>query len=214
MTTDHARVDGHDPSGATGGIDLDDEDTVIDPRREAAGSRGARRKLAFLRSASRTARWRHWVVFGVLPAVALTLGATACILKFRDGTSREDRITAIEATQVAKDSTVALLSYRPDAVSAQLNAARDRLAGTFRDSYTNLVRDVVIPGAQQKQISAVAKVPAAAAMSVSPGHAVVLVFVDQTVTMGKDAPTDTNSVIRVTLDKTHGRWLIRQFDPI
>jgi Mce-associated membrane protein len=38
--------------------------------------------------------------------------------------------------------------------------------------------------------------------------------VDQTVTIGKDAPTNTASNVRVTLDKVDSRWLISQFDPV
>jgi Mce-associated membrane protein len=73
---------------------------------------------------------------------------------------------------------------------------------------------VVIPGATQKQISAVATVPAAASVSATENHAVVLVFVNQTVTVGTGAPTDTASSVRVTLDKVADRWLISGFDPV
>ena len=79
--------------------------------------------------------------------------------------------------------------------------ARDRLTGEFRDQYTSLINDVVIPGAKEKQISAVANVPEAASVSANPGHAVVLVFVNQTVVVGTGAPTDTASSVRITLDK-------------
>ena len=82
--------------------------------------------------------------------------------------------------QAAKDSTIALLSYKPDTVEQQLGAARDLLTGEFRDSYTSLTNDVVIPGAKEKQISAVASVPAAASVSADPNQAVVLLFVNQT----------------------------------
>ena len=116
--------------------------------------------------------------------------------------------------QAAKDSTIAMLSYKPDTVEQQLNAARDLLTGEFRDSYTSLINDVVIPGAKQKQISAVASVPAAASVSADPNHAVVLVFVNQTVVVGQDAPTDTASSVRVTMDKVGDRWLISEFDPV
>jgi Mce-associated membrane protein len=57
-------------------------------------------------------------------------------------------------------------------------------------------------------------VPAAGAVSATPDHAVVLLFVDQTVNVGNDPPTDTASAVRITLDKRGGRWLISQFDPI
>jgi Mce-associated membrane protein len=43
---------------------------------------------------------------------------------------------------------------------------------------------------------------------------VVLEFVDQAVTVGQSAPTNSASSVRVTLDKVDGRWLISQFDPV
>ena len=76
------------------------------------------------------------------------------------------------------------------------------------------VHDVVIPGAKQKKISAVATVPGAASISADPDHAVVLVLVDQTTLIGADAPVNTASSVKVTLDKVHDRWLISQFDPV
>jgi len=109
---------------------------------------------------------------------------------------------------------VALLSYQPDTVDKDLAAARDRLTGKFEGSYTQLVHDVVVPGAKKDHIAAVATVPAAASVSATPRHAVVLVFVDQTVTVGNDAPTETSSIVRVTMDNIGGRWLISAFDPV
>ena len=77
-----------------------------------------------------------------------------------------------------------------------------------------MVRDVVVPGAKKDHISATATVPAAASVSATPNHAVALVYVDQAVTVGHDAPTDTASTVRVTMDKIGNRWLISSFDPV
>jgi Mce-associated membrane protein len=162
----------------------------------------------------RRSAWTHALAFGLLPGVALLLALGAGFLKWQDSSVRDSDVTAIESVQAAKDSTIALLSYRPDSVERDLAAARDRLTGTFRDSYSALTKDVVIPGAKQKQISAVATVPAAASVSANENHAVALVFVDQSVIVGNDAPTNTTSCVRVTLDKDHGRWLISRFDPV
>ena len=159
-------------------------------------------------------QWARVFAFGVLPAVALLLALAAGYLKWMDNSVRDSETARIESMQAAKDSTIALLSYKPDTVEQQLGAARDRLTGDFRDSYTSLTNDVVIPGAKQKQIAAVATVPAAALVSATPNHAVVLVFVNQTVIVGQDAPTDTASSVRVTLDKIGDRWLISKFDPV
>lgn len=127
---------------------------------------------------------------------------------------RDAAVARAESVRAATDGTTALLSYRPDTVQHDLESARSRLTGTFLDAYTQLTHDVVIPGAQQKQISAVATVAAAASVSTSADRAVVLLFVNQTITVGKDAPTTAASSVRVTLDNINGRWLISQFEPI
>lgn len=162
----------------------------------------------------RRIRWARVFAFGVLPAVALVLAIGAGYLKWMDSSSRDADTARRESVQVARDSTVAMLSYKPDTVEQQLNSARDLLTGEFRDSYTGLINDVVIPGAKEKQISAEASVPAAASVSAEPNKAMVLVFVNQTVVVGQDAPTDSASSVRVTLEKIDGRWLISKFDPV
>src|SRR5208283_1982459 len=132
----------------------------------------------------------------------------AGFLKWQDWWIRSSGAAAIESVAAAKESTVALLSYQPDSVEKDLGAARDRLTSNFKDAYTQLVHDVVIPGAKKQHISAIATVPAAASVSATPNHAVALVFVNQTVVVGTDAPTDTASTVRVTMDKIGNRWLI------
>ena len=154
------------------------------------------------------------VAFALLPALAFLLALGAAFLKFQDSAVRDSAKARDESVEVAKESTTALLSYKPDTVEKQLNDARGRLTGEFRDQYTKLINDVVIPGAKEKQISAVANVPEAASVSANPGRAVVLVFVNQTVIVGAGAPTDTASSVRITLDKVGDRWLISQFDPV
>lgn len=158
--------------------------------------------------------WARVIAFGVLPALALLLGAAAGYLKWQDNSVRNAEVVRVETTQIAKDSTIAILSYKPETVEQQLGAARDLLTGEFKDSYTSLTTDVVIPGSKQKQISAVANVPAVASVSADEKHAVVLVFVNQTVTVGQDPPTATASSVRVGLDKVGDRWLISEFDPV
>jgi Mce-associated membrane protein len=162
----------------------------------------------------RRIKWSHVIVFGLLPALALVIGLGAAYLKWRVASVRDADIAQAESVQAARDSTIALLSYQPDKVDQQLEAARNLLTGQFRDSYSSLIHDVVIPGAKQQHISAAASVPVAASVSATAGHAVALVFVDQTVIVGNDAPTGTASSVRVTLDKVGGHWLISGFDPI
>jgi Mce-associated membrane protein len=164
-------------------------------------------------------RWRRLVstrvlAYGLLPGLALPLAVTGGFFKWQAVSIGDASIAKTQSVQAAKDATIALLSYRADDVEKDLGAARDRLTGSFRDAYTSLTTQVVIPGARQKQISTTASVPAAASVSATPTHAVVLVFVNQTVLVGADPPTDTTSSVKVTLDKIGGRWLVSGFDPV
>jgi Mce-associated membrane protein len=154
------------------------------------------------------------LLIAALPVLALILALGVGYLKWLDGTARESRAAAEQSIRAASDSTVAILSYKPETVDQELKAAADRLAEPFRQQYTQLVNDVVAPGAKQQHISAEATVPAAASVWATGKQAVVLVFVDQTTTIGTDAPTQSTSSVRVSLDKVDGRWLISQFDPV
>ena len=154
------------------------------------------------------------LAYGLLPALILLLALGAGGLKYWSSTFRDDDVARAESTQAAKDGTVAILSYSPDKVEQQLNDARNLLSGDFAGQYLDLINNVVIPGAKQKQISAVATVPAVGSVSADRAHAVVLVFVNQTVVVGADAPTDTASTVRVTLDRVDDKWLISAFEPV
>jgi Mce-associated membrane protein len=159
--------------------------------------------------------WSRVLAYGVLPALALVLALAAGYFRWVIASADELALARTESVRVASEDAAALLSYKADSADKDLNnAARDRLTGDFKDAYINLIRQVVIPGAKEKHISAVAKVNAAASVSASANHAVVLLYVDQTVTIGDGAPTDTQPVVRVALDKVNGRWLVSHFDPV
>lgn len=153
-------------------------------------------------------------VWAALATAVLALGGLAGFLFWQNVSQRAAGIAAVESVAAARETATAILSYRSESVEQELNAARDRLTGTFLEEYTKLVNEVVIPGSKEKMISAVAQVPAAASVSATPSHATALVFINQTVNIGDDAPTDTASSVRVTLDKVGGRWLVSGFEPV
>lgn len=165
-------------------------------------------------AAKRRTSWTRAIAYAVLPGLALLLTGGAAFLKWQDDSVRESARARVESVRAATNSTIALLSYKPETVQTDLENARSRLTGTFLNAYTQLTRDVVIPGSQQKKIAATATVPAAASVRATANHAVVLLFVDQSIVIGQDAPTSTSSSVRVTLDKIGDKWLISQFDPV
>lgn len=162
----------------------------------------------------RAIAWPRVLACGVLPGLALLVALASGYFKWVGGSADDIALARTESVRAASEDAVALLSYRADSVDKDLNAARERLTGDFRDAYTTMTREVVIPGAKEKHISAVAKVQAAAPVSVTANNAVVLLYVDQTVTVEGGAPTDTQPVVRMTLEKVDGRWLVSHFDPV
>ena len=189
-----------------------DEADLLDVDETEAAEAAADAAAAPVERGSRFSWTRLLVV--ALPALALIIALGVGYLKWLDGAARESRAAAEASVRAASESTIAILSYKPETVDRDLKAAAERLTAGFRQQYTQLVNDVVAPGAKQQHITAVATVPAAASVSATGKHAVVLVFVDQTTTIGNDAPTQTTSSVRVSLEKVDGRWLISQFDPV
>lgn len=158
---------------------------------------------------------RQVVTIMLLPVAVMLLGVVAGAAKYVDEIRRGESEARVSSVQAASEITVAALSYRPDTVEAELSEAQQLLTGGFRDSYSELIRDVVIPGARERRISAVATVPAAAAVTTTETRAVVVLFVNQTIVVGDEAPTSTASSVRVTLDRhADGPWLIAGFDPL
>lgn len=154
------------------------------------------------------------VAVGILPVVALLAVLAAGLLQVKDAAARNAEVARIESVQAATEGTLKMLSYAPETVEQQLGSAIELMTGALRDSYGAFTRDVVIPGAKDKKITAVATVPAAASVSVNGAQAVALVFVNQITTVGTEPPTNLVSSVRVTLSKVGGRWLMSEFTPV
>jgi Mce-associated membrane protein len=158
------------------------------------------------------ANWSRILVYGLLPALVLLLAVAAGLLKWKDSSVRNTELARSQSVTAARDSTITLLSFRFDTVDRDVAAARERLTGGFRDVYTQRTQEELIPNAKEQKVSATAVVPGVASESATSNHAVVLVFVNQTIKIGNSAPADAASSVRATLDKVGERWLVSGFD--
>ena len=156
--------------------------------------------------------WSRVLVYGLLPALALLLAMSAGLLKWKDSSIRNIDFDRSQSVSAARDSAVAVLSFRSDTVDRDVAAARERLTGGFLDMYTQRTQQELIPNAKERRVTATASVRAAAPESVNQNHAVVLLFVTQNVRIGDAPPADSGSSVRVTLDKIGDRWLVSDFD--
>lgn len=154
------------------------------------------------------------------PRALLAPGAATVLLALSiwllwDGSARNDAERAgAEAVAAARDTIAVMGSYRPDDAEQTLMSARDRLTGAFLDAYTQAIQTVVIPNAKGKKMSSVVTVPAAGVVSADSDRAVLLAYVDQTLTVGREAPVANPARYRVTMEKVDGRWLVAGFDQI
>jgi Mce-associated membrane protein len=160
----------------------------------------------------RSVNWARVLVYGLLPTLVLLLAIAAGLLKWNDSSIRHSELASSESVTAARDSTNAILTFRYDTIDHDVAATRERLTGGFLDTYTKRTQQELIPHAKQERLVATSVVPAAAPETVTPNHAVVLVFISQTVTVGDAGPKVAGSSARVTLDKIGKRWLISDFD--
>jgi Mce-associated membrane protein len=157
----------------------------------------------------------HWRALAICLALAAS-AATAAWLYF--GQYRIDQLTASATTNVvgaASEGSVALLSYAPDTVDADLAAAQSNLTGEFATYYGEFAKQIVAPATKQRDVRTTATVVRAAPAEVNLDNAKVLVFLNQ-VTVSRDSPDPVQaaSSVMVGLVKVDGRWLISSFDPI
>jgi Mce-associated membrane protein len=127
------------------------------------------------------------------------------------GDSAAARQTVVDTV---KSTVVKMLTYTPDNADTTLNSVKSLLTGKFRDSFSDLVDQAVIPGAKEKNITATAQVVAAGVESLTRDKASVLAFINQRTTVPPAAPSDAASSVHVGLQKINGPWLIDAFDPI
>lgn len=159
------------------------------------------------------ARWRVIVVAGLLVSSAV-LVTVLYLTQYRLDRQTDDAAVD-EVVAAASTGTVALLSYGPGTLDADLAAARSKMTGDFLTYYGKFTSDVVAAAVQEKGITATARVARAGMMEIHPDSAKVLVFLNQeTSSKERPDPSLTASSVAVSLTKVDGNWLISAFDPV
>lgn len=211
MTVEHgSSLDGTETAIDSAGSQHADED-----RQPPAGEGSAPiSRLTATRHWTRRclARWRS-IAATTLVVAAVGIAATVYFVLYRPDQQVGD-VAAHRVIQAASDGAVAVLSYAPDNVDRDFAKAKSYLTGDFLAYYTKFTEEIAAM-ALQKHVTQTAKVVRAAVSELHPNSAVVLVFINQTVTSKeKPEPQTTASGARVTLTKVKGSWLISRLDPL
>lgn len=115
----------------------------------------------------------------------------------------------------AADGAIAVLTYAPKTMEQDFAAAESHLTGDFLSHYTDFTQKVVTPAVKEKEVQTIAAVVRKGIVSLRPGFAEVLIYLNQT-TISKTNPDGSYSMssVKVGLEKHDGRWLISSFDPV
>jgi Mce-associated membrane protein len=160
----------------------------------------------------RTYRRPILLIASVVASAGLALGLF--VFQYRPDRQVDDDAAA-QAVRAASDGAVSLLSYSSDSLDRDLAEAKTHLTGDFLTYYTKFTAEVVTPAVREKHLTQKAVVVRAAASQLRPESAIVLAYVNETVTgADKKNPLTTPSVVRVTLEKVGGTWLISKLDPV
>jgi Mce-associated membrane protein len=145
-------------------------------------------------------------VLAVLAAAAVALAALV--------TSHVSSVNAVDRTRgdvvgAATSGVATVLSYDYRHLDADFTKAQRLLTRRFRKQYDDTTAKGVRPLATKYKAISSADVSAAGVVEAGRDRAVVLVFVNQTVTNSQlTAPRLDRSRIDVTLVRSNGRWLI------
>jgi len=137
------------------------------------------------------------------------------LLGWRYYTDRMTDDARTDAVNAAKSAAISMLAYDYNTADATLNKAADNLTGDFKGEFRDLIKTVIIPGAQQKQLTVHIDVRAAAAVDASPDSATVLLFINQSTTdQGSMKAVIGGARVRMRMRKDDGRWLVSSLQPI
>jgi Mce-associated membrane protein len=146
------------------------------------------------------------VVLALLAAVTVALAALV--------TSRASSNNAVDGAPgdvvgAATSGVATVLSYDYRHLDADFAHAQGLLTPKFRKQYDDTTAKGVRPLAAKYKAISSADVSAAGVVEATDTRAIVLVFVNQTVTNSQlSAPRLDRSRIRVSLVRSNGRWLI------
>jgi Mce-associated membrane protein len=121
-----------------------------------------------------------------------------------------------DAKAAAENMAVQLLSYDYRAAPEDLAKRNDLVTGAFKDDYSTLMEQTVMPAAVAQKVSTRTSVTKSSIVSNDGSSQVkLLLFLNQTTQAGdKPDPQLDGSRVRMTVDKVDGKWLVSDLTPV
>lgn len=174
---------------------------------EAEGEDGGELLTGKRRGRERRKRpWRRYLRRSVLPLLLVASLAVSGFLGWRQWQEHQVKAAGEQAQQAAIAYAQVLTSIDSNKVDENFKQVLDGATGEFKDMYTQSsvkLRQLLI----DNKATAHGVVVDSAIQSASTGKAVVLLFIDQTVTnTAAPDPRIDRSRIKMTMEKVDGRW--------
>ncbi|RYE43880.1 MAG: hypothetical protein EOP24_26435 [Hyphomicrobiales bacterium] len=161
-------------------------------------------------------RWRSARTVIVLASITLILLGYSAIMHFSVG-AQDHRLEQVHSGAAGEigDLTAMILSYSPDTVESDVEAAKSHLTGSFLTEFSDLGASEVVPRAKKDAIGAQWDVTGTSLVSAEADAATVLVFLHGTVTSGgTPQPEELSSSVRVRAERTGQSWSISGLEPL
>lgn len=159
-------------------------------------------------------RPRRWPV-AALGAVLALLLALVAVLGYRLYTDQRTEAARSEALAAARLAAVDVLSYDYRRMDRDLARATRRLTPSFAEEYRETMTKVVKPTAEKTHGVVVAEVVGASVTSATPDRVVALLFVNQTSSTNlKSGKTTSQNRVRMTMERSGGRWLVGEVEAL
>jgi hypothetical protein len=150
----------------------------------------------------------------VAAALVLVAAAAAVFFGLQAHHAKADAEARADALAAAQKRVPTLLSYDSATLDEDLANAEAQTTGDFAADYGKILDDVVKPQAKARKISTTATVTAAGVVRGDTDEVVVLIFLTQTTTSGKDGTTIAGSRVEVTMAPVGSDWKIASLKPV
>lgn len=165
-------------------------------------------------TARRSAWWSLVLLLTAATIAAAALGGWQLTTKHRTPPPADGPAQRTSVQEAASADLPKILGYTYETVEQTLTEATSLMTERFKATFSQTMRDDVIPTAREKQITSQVAVVGTAVEALSSDQATLLVFIDRTITQAGQASLDAGARVRVQLQKQGGVWLVDDITPV
>ncbi|MCL2581355.1 MAG: hypothetical protein FWE35_02745 [Streptosporangiales bacterium] len=188
--------------------------TAEQPEKGAKESRPAKgnplRRIAL--GAGRLSPVTRLLVVVVLALLVIASGVVAGWKASQEANAKAVQADRQAAAAAAKTEIPQILTYSYKSLSQDLAKGAADTTGQFKGQFSMEAQQIIEPQVPKEQIATRAQAPVAVPIDSSGNQVTVLVFLDQSTTSKAQPKAQVSqNELRVTMQKTGGKWLVEEY---